>query len=55
MKGWLAVIVLGIALWRVGRRSVAWQDLEEKVKNLSDWFVALSLSATSEFEKKVGS
>ncbi|GAC1443241.1 MAG: hypothetical protein NVSMB52_01360 [Chloroflexota bacterium] len=53
MKLWLVAVVLGIVLVRYARRSPQGEAVEEQLKNLSDWFVAKSLSATSEFEKKV--
>ncbi|GAC1329466.1 MAG: hypothetical protein NVS2B16_17160 [Chloroflexota bacterium] len=53
MKRWLPAVVLGIILVRSARHSPVGETIEEQLKNLSDWFVALSLSATSEFEKKV--
>lgn len=53
MKRWLLAVVLGIFLVRFARGSAVGAAVEEQVKNLSDWFVALSLSATSEFEKEL--
>ncbi|GAC1456220.1 MAG: hypothetical protein PVSMB4_16490 [Ktedonobacterales bacterium] len=53
MKRWLFVVALGVALVRYARRLPLGVALEEQMKNLSDWFVALLLSSTSEFEKKV--
>ena len=53
MKRWLPAVILGVVLVRYVRRSSVGEAFEEQLKNLSDWFVALSLSATSEFEKKV--